>query len=73
MANLFLILNLLTALGLVTLILVQAKGTGLSAVFGGDGGMYRSRRGVEKILHRATIVLAAIFMALAVTNILLIK
>ena len=73
MANLFLILNLLTALGLVTLILVQAKGTGLSAVFGGDGGMYRSRRGVEKILHRATIVLAAIFMALAIANILLVK
>jgi preprotein translocase subunit SecG len=71
MANLYLALSLITGIGLVTLVLVQAKGTGLSAVFGGEGGMYRSRRGVEKILHRATIVLAAIFMVLAVVNILL--
>jgi protein translocase SecG subunit len=52
---------------------MQTKGTGLSAVFGGEGGMYRSRRGVEKILHRSTIGLAAIFMALAIANILLVK
>lgn len=73
MDNIFLALSLVCAAGLVTLILMQAKGTGLSAVFGGEGGMYRSRRGVEKILHRATIGLAAIFMALAVANIILIK
>lgn len=73
MSNIFLALSLLCSVGLVTLILLQAKGTGLSAVFGGDGGVYRSRRGVEKLLHRATIGLAAIFMALALANILLVK
>jgi preprotein translocase subunit SecG len=73
MSNLFLSFSLVCSVGLVTLILLQAKGTGLSAVFGGDGGVYRSRRGVEKILHRATVGLAAVFMVLAVANILLVK
>ena len=73
MRNIFLAASLVCSAGLVTLILLQAKGTGLSAVFGGEGGMYRSRRGVEKILHRATIALAAIFMVLAIANILLVK
>jgi preprotein translocase subunit SecG len=73
MSNLLLILNLLVALALLAMILVQAKGTGLSAVFGGEGGMYRSRRGVEKLLHRATIVAAAAFMTLAVVNIIVNK
>jgi len=46
---------------LVVCVLVQSKGVGLSATFGGEGGFYRSRRGVEKLLFRATILLAALF------------
>lgn len=71
MTELVLIAELVVGASLVTLILLQAKGSGISAVFGGDGGMYRSRRGVEKLLHRGTIFLAAVFMLLALANILL--
>lgn len=67
------ILEVLTGAAMIALILMQAKGSGISAVFGGDGGMYRSRRGVEKLMHRATILLAVIFMSLALANFLITK
>jgi len=71
MTQAILALELLIGVALVVVILMQAKGSGLSAVFGGEGGMYRSRRGVEKLLHRGTIFLGILFMGLAVINILL--
>lgn len=47
-------------------ILVQQRGAGLSATFGGTGGFYASKRGAEKVLHEATIVLAFLFVVNAV-------
>ena len=55
---------------LVVGILLQARGTGLGATFGGDGNVYRTKRGLEKILFRSTIVFAGIFFVLAVANVL---
>ncbi|HCC22385.1 TPA: preprotein translocase subunit SecG, partial [Candidatus Uhrbacteria bacterium] len=51
---------------LVVGILLQARGTGLGATFGGDGNVYRTKRGLEKILFRSTIVFAGLFFILAV-------
>lgn len=42
-------------------VLAQARGGGLSATFGGGGGFYASKRGAEKVLYNATIVLAILF------------
>ncbi|AKM82464.1 TPA: preprotein translocase subunit SecG [Candidatus Berkelbacteria bacterium] len=61
------------ALLLLVSILMQHRGTGLGGAFGGEGNVYRSRRGAEKFLFYATIVLAVAFVALAVVNILLQK
>ncbi|MCB9798877.1 preprotein translocase subunit SecG [Candidatus Nomurabacteria bacterium] len=48
-------------------ILLQQKGDGLGAGFGGTGGgVTLTKRGVDLFLHRATIVLALIFFALGV-------
>lgn len=66
-------MQVITGAAMITLILLQAKGSGISAVFGGDGGMYRSRRGVEKLMHRSTILLAIVFMGLALANFLITK
>lgn len=55
---------------LVTAILLQAQGSGLGAAFGGDGNAYRTKRGVEKVLFRSTIVLAVAFFGLAIATIL---
>jgi len=55
---------------LVAGILLQQRGGGLSSAFGGDGGIYRTRRGVEKIIYRTTIVLAVLFFITALLSIL---
>lgn len=50
---------------LMVAILLQSRGTGLGGVFGGTGGVYMTKRGLEKKLFMATIVLAAIFILLS--------
>jgi preprotein translocase subunit SecG len=57
--------QIIVACLLVVFILLQAKGVGLSSTFGGEGAVYRSRRGVEKILFFSTITCAFLFMAIA--------
>ncbi|MBI2640863.1 MAG: preprotein translocase subunit SecG [Candidatus Sungbacteria bacterium] len=56
---------------LVITILLQQRGGGLSPVFGGEGGVYRTRRGVERMIFAATIVLSILFLATAILNILI--
>ena len=56
---------------LIGAILLQQRGTGLSAAFGGEGNVYRTKRGLEKVIFVATIVFAIIFFATAIANILL--
>ncbi|HPV70475.1 MAG TPA: preprotein translocase subunit SecG [Candidatus Magasanikbacteria bacterium] len=63
------IAQIVLAVLLVTAILLQAKGTGLSGVFGGEGNIFRTKRGFEKILFYSTIVLAILFFAVAVANV----
>lgn len=46
---------------LIIVILLQVKGTGLGQAWGGGGEFYRSKRGLEKILFRITIVIAFLF------------
>lgn len=55
---------------LIALILVQSKGTGLSSVFGGEGNVYRTKRGAEKIIFIVTIVVAVLFFGVAMLNVL---
>lgn len=50
---------------LVVAILMQNRGSGLGGVFGGSGGVYLTKRGLEKKLFIATIVLAVIFIFLS--------
>ena len=50
---------------LVIAILLQARGTGLGGVFGGEGNIYRTKRGVERMLFFATIALAILFFGVA--------
>ena len=52
---------------LAGLILLQANGTGLgnSALFGGSGEFYSSKRGVERAVFAGTIVLTALFATLS--------
>ena len=56
---------------LVVSILLQARGTGLGSAFGGEGNIYRTKRGVEKILFYATIVLASLFFIVSLANVII--
>ncbi len=38
-------------------VLLQARGAGLGAAFGGEGNVFRTKRGVERVLFRATVVI----------------
>ncbi|NTW02439.1 MAG: preprotein translocase subunit SecG [Oscillochloris sp.] len=48
---------------LITLVVLQARTAGLSN--NDSSSIYRTRRGLEKTLHQATVVLAAAFLLLA--------
>lgn len=56
---------------LIVSILLQQRGTGLGGAFGGAGSVYRSKRGIEQVLYRATIVLAILFVAVALASVIL--
>ena len=62
------IAQIILAILLVAAIILQAKGTGLGAAFGGGGNVYRTKRGAEKKLHQLTIVLAILFFGVALAN-----
>lgn len=65
------IVQLASAILLITSILLQQRGSGLSETFGGAGGAYSTRRGLEKSLLIATIVLAVVFLLSSVLRIAL--
>lgn len=69
--NLFLITQIVLAIILIMLVLLQTKGTGLGSTFGGSLGFYRSRRGFEKILFYTTIAVSGLFLTSAVLRLLL--
>lgn len=66
------ILQIIFAVALLILILLQAKGTGLGSTWGGSGEFYTSKRGVEKIVFNATII-ACVLFALSSLALIIIK
>ena len=67
------IVQIIVSVTLIALILLQAKGTGLGGIFGGDSSDYKSRRGVEKTLFNATIGLSVVFFLVAIANVIVAK
>jgi len=65
------ILIIIVAILLIISILLQQRGSGLGAAFGGEGNVYMVKRGAEKIIFVASIILAVIFLGLGVARILL--
>ena len=61
MKDILLAVQIIISVSLIILILLQAEGAGLGSTFGGGGGVYRSKRGVEKLLVNATIIFTILF------------
>lgn len=55
------IVQIIVAIALTIAILMQARGAGLGSVFGGSGAVFKTRRGIDKLLFRTTIGLAIFF------------
>jgi preprotein translocase subunit SecG len=64
--NVLLLGQVVVSFALMASILLQTRGAGLGATFGGDSSVYRSRRGIEKRLFQFTIVLAVLFVIFSV-------
>ena len=66
MEALLFIALVITAVGLIAVVLMQSRGSGLGATFGGgDSSVHSSRRGVEARLYQFTIVLAVLFVSVS--------
>jgi preprotein translocase subunit SecG len=65
------VIQICVACGLITLVLLQTKSTSLGSVFGGDSSIHKTRRGVEKTLHQATVGLSFAFFLIAVLSVVL--
>jgi preprotein translocase subunit SecG len=62
--------QIILAITITVLVLVQAKDAGMGNVFGGgDMGVARTRRGVEKTLFNATIIIGTLFLLLSLLTV----
>jgi len=73
MQQYLLIIQIIVSILLVICIALQQRGTALGSAFGGgDGGeSYSSRRGLQKKIFYATIILTVIFISLGIINLLI--
>ena len=65
------VIQIIVSVAIVALVLLQTKGSGLGGIFGGDGGVYRTRRGIEKTLYQVTIGLAVFFFVVSLISVAL--
>ena len=63
--------TLISGILVMLLILLQARGASLGAGFGASGELFTSRRGVDKSLHEATVVVTIIFVLSILVNLIL--
>lgn len=68
------IVQIVISVLLIVFILLQQRGSGLSMTFGGMGGgeFYHSRRGIEKFLHYATILLVVLLVVASLLSLVLV-
>ncbi len=58
------IIEIILAVAMTVLVLMQTKGSDLGGFLGGSGdsgGSFRTRRGIEATMHRITIICAVLF------------
>lgn len=65
------IAQIIISILLIIVILLQNRGTGLGSAFGGSGGVYLTKRGLEKKLFIATIILAILFFSVSLASLLI--
>jgi|TARA_B100001094_G_C17586684_1_gene510018 preprotein translocase subunit SecG len=64
----FTILEIIISIALISIILIQVRGNG-TALFGQAESSFRVRRGFERLLFRGTILIAVVFIIVAVLTV----
>lgn len=64
------IAQILIALGVIALVLLQARSEGAGGMFGQGDGIARTRRGVERTIFNLTIGFAALFLLIAIITVI---
>ncbi len=59
------IIQIIISITLIAIILIQVKGETGGSVFGGGAGVARTRRGLERTLFNATVVLSVVFLLIS--------
>jgi preprotein translocase subunit SecG len=62
------IAQIVVAVALIGIVLLQVRGGGLGGIFGQADTVYRTKRGVEKTMFQLTIALVVIFVILAIVS-----
>lgn len=66
------IVQIILSIALILAIVLQSKDAGLGGLTGVDtGGVFRARRGVEKLLFQITIGIAAAFFVVCMANVMI--
>jgi len=68
MKNFLAVLQIIAAICLIVLILLQQRGQALGSAFGGEGGFYATQRGIQKKIFWLTIFLGVLFILLALSS-----
>ncbi len=61
MKNILYFVNIVLSVAIIFFILIQGRGGGLGSAWGGGGETFQTRRGIEKITLRITVILIFIF------------
>lgn len=64
------IVQIILGVAVIIFILLQVRGAGLGSAFGGSsaGSVYKTRRGVERLIFNITIVFVVLFALLSVLS-----
>jgi preprotein translocase subunit SecG len=62
------IAQIVVAVALILVAMLQVRGGGLGGIFGQADTVFRTKRGVERTLFQLTIVLAVIFIILSIVS-----
>jgi preprotein translocase subunit SecG len=64
------IIQIILSIAVIIFILLQARGAGLGSVFGGSsaGSVFKTRRGVERLIFNLTIVFVILFVAVSLLS-----
>jgi len=64
------VIQIILSITVITFILLQPRGAGLGSAFGGSsaGSVFKTRRGVEKLVFNLTIVFVVLFALVSLVS-----